>query len=247
MYYLIKYGYDGSMFDGFQCDNSINSIENTIIKTLIEYNISDNIESAARTDKYVSAKGNVFLIKSDDNIIKIMKILNSKIRYMFFYSYSALNDYFNPRHNDAKQYSYILYGKYDIDPIIKTLKKFEGTHDFINFCRVDKRNTVRTIKMIDYNKYPNFYKINFYAKSFIWHQIRSIIEYSLRNAGTDPFSIDKKFPYLADPLPLILMDISYNNISFNNFDYKNSKKYLYSLIKNIKLRSTFYDIFNDNL
>ena len=247
MYYLIKYGYDGSMFDGFQRDNGINSVENTIIKTLREYNITDNIESAARTDKYVSARGNVLLLKSGDEGNKIMKILNSQIKYMFFYSYSVLDDYLNPRHNETKQYSYILYGTYDMAPIINTLKKFEGTHDFINFCRPDKRNTVRTIKRIDYREYPGFYMINFYAKSFIWHQIRSIIEYSLRNTGGDPFSITAKFPYLADPVPLILMDISYKNIAFNNFDYNGSKKYMHSLIKNIKLRSTFYDIFTDDL
>ncbi len=246
MYYLIKYGYDGSMFDGFQKDNGINSVENTIIKTLKEFNISDKIESAARTDKYVSAKGNVFLLNSNDSIEKIMKILNSKIKYMFFYSYYELNSYFNPRHNEAKQYSYILYGNYNINKIMLTLKKFEGTHDFINFCRKDNRNTIRAIKKIDYYNYNGFYIINFYAKSFIWHQIRSIMEYSLRFSN-DPFSINAKFPYLADPLPLILMDISYKDIYFNNFDYNNSKKYLDTLIKNIKLKSIFYDVFTDNL
>ena len=55
MYYLIKYGYDGKSFCGFQRDNGDNSVENTILKILKNYGISDNMESAARTDKNVSA------------------------------------------------------------------------------------------------------------------------------------------------------------------------------------------------
>ena len=124
MYYLIKYGYEGTMFSGFQRGNGSNSVEDSVIRVLEKYGISSNMESAARTDRYVSARGNVLLLDTEKNIADVMGILNSKIRYMFFYSYSELNGYMNPRHNSMKKYSYIITDKIDIDALMETLSEF---------------------------------------------------------------------------------------------------------------------------
>ncbi|MEM0139440.1 MAG: hypothetical protein QXZ44_02350 [Ferroplasma sp.] len=243
MYYMIKYGYNGMKFSGFQRGNGTNSVEDNIIKTLNKYQIATSIESAARTDRYVSALGNVFLIETGQDIDKIMRILNARIKNMFFISYAILDCYFNPRHNTAKYYSYIMGSVIDIEKIISILKKFEGKHDFINFCRADGRNTIRTIDSVNCWDYNGMHIINFYGKSFVWHQLRSIIAYAERSkAGDDPFSLEKKFTYLADPEPLILMDIIYDGIKFTNFDFKHSKKYLDSMVNNARIESTIYDL-----
>ncbi|WP_287954684.1 hypothetical protein [Acidiplasma sp.] len=220
MYYLIKYGYDGKKFCGFQRNNGENSVENTIINVLKSHNISDNMESAARTDKYVSAAGNVFLIESKIDIIKILKILNSQIKDMYFYQYAGLSEYFNPRYCTLKKYSYVLDGDYDIEKFMVMLRKFEGTHDFKNFSRKDYRNTVRTIKNIDYYQHNGFFIINFYARSFIWHQIRAIMGFAMRyyEMDLDPFAFKINSVFLASPERLILMDIFYENITFSDFN-----------------------------
>ncbi|WP_337860981.1 hypothetical protein [Ferroplasma sp.] len=246
MYYLIKYGYDGSMFTGFQRGNGNNSVEDSIIRVLEKYRIGNNIESAARTDRYVSARGNVMLINTEKNIDDALGILNARIPNIFFYSYAMLDGYFNPRHNSMKKYSYILTDDVDIKNLMEKLNEFTGQHDFKNFCRLDIRNTVRTVNSIDYTYYNGFYIINVYGKSFVWHQIRSMMAFALMGYK-DPFSREKKFTYLADPEPLILMDIYYDNINFITFDFMRHKNYYNRMEKLVKIKYVLYEEFSGNI
>jgi tRNA pseudouridine38-40 synthase len=241
MYYLIKYGYDGTKFTGFQRGNGNNSVEDSIINVLLRYEIGNNMESAARTDRYVSARGNVFLVDTNKNIKDVMGILNAKIPDMFFYSYSTLNEYYNPRYNSMKKYSYIITKNIGMAPVMETLREFVGRHDFANFCKLDSRNTIRTITAIDYSKHGEFYVINFYGKSFIWHQIRSIIAFALMG-NKHPFSIEKKFTYLAKPEPLVLMDIIYENMGFEEFDFRRHKRCVEEIKTSVKLQYVIYDV-----
>ena len=245
MYYLIKYGYEGTMFSGFQRGNGSNSVEDSVIKVLKKYGISSNMESAARTDRYVSARGNVLLLDTEKKIDDVMGILNSKIQHMFFYSYSELDGYLNPRHNSMKKYSYIITDKIDIDALMETLSEFVGQHDFANFCKMDSRNTMRTVNEIDYTSHNEFYIINIYGKSFIWHQIRSIMAFALMG-NKHPFSIESKFTYLASPEPLVLMDISYEHIDFVNFNLSHHNGLLEETEKSVKTRYMLYQIFTDH-
>ncbi len=245
MYYLIKYGYDGTSFTGFQRGNGENSVEDSIIKILKKYGIGNNIESAARTDRYVSARGNVMLVDTDTNIGNVMGILNARIPGMFFYSYSALDSYLNPRHNSMKQYSYIITENIDISRVMETLGEFVGQHDFVNFCKLDSRNTVRTIKSINYSTRNGFYIINIQGRSFVWHQIRSMMAFALMGKK-HPFSLENKFTYLASPEPLVLMDISYDNVTFKNFDFKRHNHYFMEKEKITRMGYMLYDIFGDN-
>jgi tRNA pseudouridine38-40 synthase len=246
MYYFIKYGYDGTKFSGFQRGNGRNSVEDSIINTLSRYEICQNIESAARTDRNVSANGNVFLINTERNIIDIMGILNAELEDMFFLSYAILKNYMNPRHNSMKMYSYILTERHDMEDLMNRLYEFKGTHDFRNFCKLDTRNTVRTIDNISYSKVDKFSVINFYGKSFIWHQLRSIMAFVL-SGNTDPFSLKKKYTYLAPPEPLILRDIMYDGIAFTEFNYIKHKRYMQRTSDLIKIRYVLYEIFNGNI
>ncbi len=243
MYYFIKYGYDGARFTGFQRGNGVNSIEDSIIRLLSLYGISHDIESAARTDRGVSARGNVFLIQTDRNINDVMGILNARIENMFFYSYALLDDYINPRHNSMKEYSYILTDYVNIEELMIKLLEFKGQHDFRNFCTVDSRNTVRTIDDISYSQFGRFYIINFYGKSFIWHQIRSIMAFALAG-NKNPFSLKTKFTYIAPPEPLILKDIIYDGITFTNFNYIKHKRSMNKTLEMVRTRYVLYEIFD---
>lgn len=246
MYYFIKYGYDGSKFSGFQRGNGDNSVEDSIINTLSEYGICHNIESAARTDRNVSASGNVFLINTERNVIDIMGILNAEIKNMFFHSYATLQNYVNPRYNSMKRYSYILTERHDMKSLIDRLYEFKGTHDFKNFCKIDGRNTIRTIDNISCSELDNFTLINFYGKSFIWHQLRSIMAFVL-SGNRDPFSLEKKYPYLAPPEPLVLRDIMYDEIVFSGFDYLKHNRHLQKASEMIKIKYMIYESFNGNI
>lgn len=220
MKYLLKFGYDGTMFTGYQRGNGKRSVEDSIIKVLNGYNISETLQSAARTDRNVSAAGNVIALVSEDSPEKILGILNSQIQDMFFYSFAEVAKDFNPRHNEMKHYRYTLVKpKYRIIDLRRVLSPFKGTHDFSAFSRKDERNSIRTINEIKVTKVLDVVYVDFFGKSFVWNQIRSIMGFaehylSANEEPPDPFSLKERFPLLSDPRPLVLMDIAYENIEF---------------------------------
>ena len=222
---LIKFSYDGSRYSGFQRGNGENNVEGNILSVLKEQQIADDIHTAARTDKGVSAVSNAFCVITDQDPVKVLGILNARIPGMLFHSWSYVRDDFNPRHCDQKLYSYAVVtpGK-DLE---RSVMKFEGRHDFMSFCRKDQRNPVRTIDRIEVVRAEYGSQVLFYAKSFVWEQIRSIMGYVLKNPDPeeDPYSTPGPRS-VAPPEPLILQDITYKGLKFTHSVSSSKKRFL---------------------
>ncbi|EQD79614.1 tRNA pseudouridine synthase A, partial [mine drainage metagenome] len=73
MSFLIKFGYIGTCFTGFQKGNGSNSVEDSILAILKRHDISKSIRSAARTDRNVSASGNVIRLSTEMHPEKMLK------------------------------------------------------------------------------------------------------------------------------------------------------------------------------
>ena len=211
---LIKFAYDGTKFSGYQRGNGSNSIEGAILSVLEETGIARQIKSAARTDRNVSALGNVIMVPTDERPDKLIGILNSRISEMVFHSYALTDEAFNPRHCIQKKYSYFISSP--LENLGKVLQKFVGRHDFRQFCRKDQRNSIRTIDRIDYTVEGGGAKVVFYGKSFVWQQLRSIIGYALANPDPDmdPFDLKIEKRVVAPAEPLVLEDIVYEGVKF---------------------------------
>ena len=218
---LVKFGYRGTCFTGFQKGNGDNSVEDSILTILRRYKISEDIQSAARTDRNVSASGNVFMIRTEMQPEKILKILNAHISNIFFTGYSEVGDDFNPRHCRSKLYVYMLSNP--IPPFVSTIKKFEGKHDFSAFCRKDARSTIRSISSISCKQEDNFLKVIIEGKSFVWEQIRSIIGFCnspiMKDHFSDPFGNPPQRRIVAPPEPLMLADIVYDSLTFTGVSF----------------------------
>ncbi|MEM0155077.1 MAG: hypothetical protein QW597_00520 [Thermoplasmataceae archaeon] len=219
MGYAFKFAYEGTKFTGFQKGNGERSVEDTVTRRLTASGIDVMIKSAARTDRGVSAMSNVMYIDSGEKPEKLAGIINAGGDDIMFHSYAEVNEEFRPRHCDMKVYRYILPAEVAGRPaFIKILRKFEGTHDFSNFSRSDGRNPIRSVDKINARKYWDIVYVDFYGQSFLWNQIRSMIafadQFSQVDQATDPFKLGERFPGLADPRHLILMDIFYKEISF---------------------------------
>ncbi|MHB8361194.1 MAG: pseudouridine synthase family protein [Thermoplasmataceae archaeon] len=233
--YLIKFSYFGPEFQGFALGNSENTVEGIILEALKKTGISDKLRTSSRTDKFVSAISNCIYLESDHDPEKILGILNSTIRNISFHSWAIVETGFNPRHSLRKTYTYLL--KCDNDrkeSVKKILSRFIGTHDFRNFCKVDTRNTIRTIEKIDIRDIDDFLLIDITGKSFLWQQIRFIVGYAdffsrTDKIETDPFSGNIKRPTPASPLYLFLKDIDFKNVEFNRFKTKTSKQVEHSM------------------
>ncbi|MGC8515078.1 MAG: hypothetical protein ACP5OC_02950 [Thermoplasmata archaeon] len=218
---LVKFGYKGECFTGFQKGNGNNSVEDSILSILRRYKISEDMRSAARTDRNVSASGNVFMISTEMHPEKILKILNAHISNVFFIGYCEVEDDYNPRHCRSKRYLYMLNNP--IPSFVSTIQKFEGKHDFSAFCRKDARSTIRCISSIRCKQEGNFLKVMIEGKSFVWEQIRSLIGFCnspiMKDHFSDPFGNPPERRIVAPPEPLMLADIEYDSVTFTRVSF----------------------------
>ena len=209
---LLKFGYDGTKFYGYQRQPSVPTVEGEIIRVLREYDISNSVKSASRTDRGVSALGNVVFIDTEENPRKVIGILNSNLEHIFFHSYSLEN--VNPRFAKMRWYRYHLadFG-YSLEDLKEAAEIFEGEHDFRNFTRARENTTLR-IDEISVEKKDGYFVIDFRAQYYLWNLIRRIVAAMTSYASGDKFGEEVFEEHrhfgLAPPEPLILMDVAYD-------------------------------------
>ncbi len=182
MRYALKFGYNAKNYEGYARQPGKKTVEGEIIKalsrsTIIEDERSAVFQSGSRTDKGVSACGNVLALNTDFRSSEILQALNAHLEDIWFYGIAQVEDDFNPRYAKQRWYRYFLI---DDDPDEKILKNaaaiFTGTHDFSNFARVEKgKEPKRTIDTIDVFKEDDIFVLDFKAHGFLWNMIRRIV------------------------------------------------------------------------
>ena len=235
----IKFAYDGKKFQGYARQPGLKTVEDELIKSLVKHRIINDVKesyfrSASRTDKNVSALGNVVAFNTDLSKKNILKNL-SESSSILFYGIKEVESEFNPRFAKLRQYRYCLKTTgLDKEKIISATACFTGKHDFSNFARVESfRDPIRTIDNIIFTSEDDILIIDFYAQTFLWHQIRRIIS-ALIKVGSNKIEKEqiinaldnpkKKIDFgLAPAEPLVLMDIVYN------FEFEYNKKSLKKL------------------
>lgn len=237
---VIKFAYDGRKFHGYARQPNLKTVEGELIKSLVKYGfIEDTKESffrsASRTDKDVSALGNVVAFNTDSSKKRILDDLFNEFSSILFYGIKDVVADFNPRHAKLRHYRYYLPGaNLDIEKIVSTSACFTGEHNFSNFARLESfKDPVRTIDNIIFALEDDFLIVDFYAQTFLWHQIRRIVSALIKvgNGKLEKEQIivaldnpDKKVDFgLASAEPLVLSDIVYD------FDFEYDKKILKEL------------------
>jgi len=223
----LKIAYDGRKFIGFARQPRLKTVEGEILKILTKNNLIKNIKEsyfrvASRTDKGVSAFGNVIAINSNKSKNEIIKSFSDNNSEIIIYGISEVNEDFNPRHAKQRHYRYYLKNNnLDVEKIIQSSKVFIGDHNFSNFARVESfRNPIRIIDDIKVKEEKSFIILDFFAQSYLWHQIRKIIS-SLEKVGICKIELnqivdaldnpEKNVDFgLAPPEYLILKDIIFN-------------------------------------
>jgi tRNA pseudouridine38-40 synthase len=237
---VIKFAYDGRKFHGYARQPNLKTVEGELIKSLVKYGfIEDTKESffrsASRTDKDVSALGNVVAFNTDSSKKRILDDLFNEFSSILFYGIKDVVADFNPRHAKLRHYRYYLpVINLDIEKIVSTSACFTGEHNFSNFARLESfKDPVRTIDNIIFALEDDFLIVDFYAQTFLWHQIRRIVSVLIKvgNGKLEKEQIivaldnpDKKVDFgLASAEPLVLSDIVYD------FDFEYDKKILKEL------------------
>lgn len=230
MRYLLGFSYAGTKFTGFQRGTGERSVEDCILHVLNENSLGVNFRCCSRTDRGVSAIMNTCTIDTDRNAVDIIGILNSSLEDIYFHEYAKVDDDFNVRRVMYKKYIYII-PETGIFPLIKLedLKKFEGEHDFSNFCKLNGRNTRRTVMEIDEFHRNNMRYISFKARGFLWNQIRFMMGYAMersreKRTSEEPFSEEYRVRRLAPAEFLFLEEITYDGIEFRKVIRKSTRK-----------------------
>jgi len=202
----LKFAYDGRKFYGFQRQLNQRTVEGEIRNTLKRIGIND-YTYASRTDRGVSALGNVLVLSTDISPNGIVAYLNSSLSDIFFHSYSVVDEDFNPRHANERWYRYILPTieqngenpavllngtpiSLNIERAKRAARLFLGYHDFSNFCRANEaKETVRRILNVDIRLeqritgLPPFLIIDIRGESFLWMMVRYIVGAIFESAG----------------------------------------------------------------
>jgi len=246
----LKFAYNGHNFHGYARQPGLKTVEGEIISILVREEYIKNAKesmfrSSSRTDKGVSALGNVIAFNTDKPTNNILKQINTKTEEILFYGIKEVEPDFYPRYAKQRIYRYYLKNNgYNTDKLISVASLFTGTHDFTNFARVEEgKNPERTIDNIVVGENKQFFTIDFYAQTFLWHQIRRIIS-AIEKTATGKINEEQIIDALnkpelgvdygvAPPEPLILKEIIYQfNFERNNL-YLKLKMFEDKIIKNI--------------
>ena len=177
-----KFAYDGRKFSGYARQPNLKTVEGELIKSLVKCGFikdakQSQFQSASRTDKGVSALGNVVAFNTDCTKNIIIEELNEDLSDIIIYATAVVESDFYPRHAKQRIYRYYLKKNIiEIDKLLSTISIFTGEHNFSNFARIEEfKDPIRTIDNIMISENDDFFIIDLYAQTFLWHQIRKII------------------------------------------------------------------------
>lgn len=199
MRYLINFSYDGSMFNGYQKQPNLRTIQGCLEDALKFINGGSciDIHSSGRTDKGVHAYNqyahfdmnrSITLYKlkcalntytPDDIYIKDVRIVDND----FHARYSVLKKEYIYKLNVGeyspvnRNYVYQYNKELDLDILRCEIKDLIGTFDYSAFCNMeDKKNSyVRTIYSADVYKSKDEIVFSFVGNGFLKYQVRNMV------------------------------------------------------------------------
>ena len=177
----LKLAYDGKKFFGFQRQPERTTVEGALIDALsnigaIRSAEAGSLRSSSRTDRGVSAIGNIVSFRTAFSLRSLCSAVNSELCDAWAYAAVEVPDDFNPRWAKQRWYRYHLPNQgQDVSVMRELSREFEGTHDFSHYSRKDHRDPVRTIDSIDISCSERMVMMDFRAESFLWNMVRRIV------------------------------------------------------------------------
>ena len=115
----LKFAYDGNKFYGYARQPNLKTVEEELIKALIKHGIIEDTQdsifrSASRTDKNVSAFGNVIAFNTTSSKKSILQELSDESKDIIVFGVKDVESDFNPRYAKYRHYCYYLNVK-DLD------------------------------------------------------------------------------------------------------------------------------------
>lgn len=194
----LKIAYDGTNYYGFQHQNNVLNIEDTLLAAIQKVDNSvEKIYGSGRTDRFVHARGQIIHFDTNKEILeyKWVQAINTFLPDdIIVLSCEYVSDSFHARFSAVKkEYRYyIRYKSFDIftrnyaefvanldlEKIQKNIKKFEGIHDFKGFCSgqiAKEKDTVKEIYKAEMVVHDEYLELIFVGNGFLKYQIRTMV------------------------------------------------------------------------
>jgi len=217
----LKIAYDGRPFFGYQRQPNVRTVEGECIaalraaRAIVDPNAAF-FRSASRTDRGVSAVGNVIAFDSALQPEAVVGAFNDRARGVWAWAVAAVPDGFHPRHAEERWYRYHLLQRIPLHALRKGASLFVGVHDFRSFTSDPPRGPT-TITRIDVMRDGPAILFDIRAPSFRRAMVRRIVA-AVVGTATGEISEDdvraslrgERHDFGVVPAePLVLVDVRY--------------------------------------
>jgi tRNA pseudouridine38-40 synthase len=218
----LKIAYEGRSFFGHQRQPDRRTVEGECIRALRADKILKTpheafFRSASRTDRGVSAIGNVIAFNTTFPSAGVVGAFNNRARDVWAWAFAGVPDSFHPRHANARWYRYHLVDRLPIDALRDAAAAFVGTHDFGSFSS-ELGRTPLALDRLDVAEVDGLPIVDIRARSFRRGMVRRIVSAMVGHARGDvPLAAIRRALRgerhdfgAAPPEPLFLMDVAYD-------------------------------------
>lgn len=177
----LRLAYDGNCFFGFQRQPDRRTAEGELVAALqkigaIRDTGSSSYRLSSRTDRGVSALGNVVSIDTDFPRKQLPKSINSLAKDLWCTGTCALPKDFDVRRAVGRTYAYYLHDEgQDVKAMQEASKLLVGVHDFSCYARADGRDPFRKVRSLKIKRKEPTIELTIEGESFLWNQVRRMV------------------------------------------------------------------------
>lgn len=230
--WALEVAYDGTAFRGSQRQPDARTVEGALLDGLAEVGAGEDademaFQAASRTDRGVSAAGNVVALTTSFPSDRLPEALDAQVRDAWIVGAAEVDETFLPRKADGRRYRYLLppdeAPAKDLEAILEV---FTGVHDFAAFGDTDETDaTERSVREVAVRETPRALHVDVAGDAFLRHQVRRMVGAALtaHRGDADVAAIEESLEAgdAADrgwpPAPaehLILLEVAYDDVDF---------------------------------
>lgn len=217
----LKIAYDGRDFHGHQRQPVDRTVEGECLVALKAAGIISDpqsafFRSASRTDRGVSAIGNVIAFDTSLPPKAVVGSFNDRARGVWAWAIAEVPDSFHPRHARERWYRYHVFEDLPVASLRRGGSLFVGEHDFGSFTS-DPPAGPFAIGRVDVSRKGGVTAVDVRARSFRRGMVRRIVAAMMAHARGDVGSAEIRAALggahrdfgSVPPEPLFLMDVDF--------------------------------------
>lgn len=186
----VRIAYDGSAFAGSQRQPDQRTVEGELLRGLRKIGAVESLEEArfecaSRTDRGVSAAGNVVAFDTGFRLDALLPALGASVEDVWPYALAPVSEDFDARRARSRTYLYLLEAEgLDAARVEEALARFVGERDFSSFARLEPGvSPMRRVTRVAVAREGALLAARVEGESFLWNQVRRMVSAARRVAA----------------------------------------------------------------